>query len=221
MENAVEALKMAAAVLTFVLALGIGMSSFSQAKQTAEIVLSYVDREFSTQYVQDLGTTERIVGKETIIPTIYRAYKEYYKIYFYDTDGSPIELYTRTQNGVQTSVNYIDLTEEILGNERQADNFIMALLYGSNAELKDADGNDIDFGTFEDSLGSGNTRIDLNTRGICDTILVDGNQFLERFGVYYPSDAREGAGEDVDEEENADAQDANELKMRVISYYLQ
>ena len=38
MENAVEALKMAAAVLTFVLALGIGMSSFSQAKQTSEII---------------------------------------------------------------------------------------------------------------------------------------------------------------------------------------
>ena len=56
MENAVDALKMAAAVLTFVLALGISISSFSQARTTAQILLDYTDREYETQYAEDIGT---------------------------------------------------------------------------------------------------------------------------------------------------------------------
>ena len=67
MENAVDALKMAAAVMTFVLALGISISSFSQARTTAQILLDYTDREFDTQYAEDTGAKERIVGKETIV----------------------------------------------------------------------------------------------------------------------------------------------------------
>lgn len=221
MENAVEALKMAAAVLTFVLALGIGMSSFSQAKQTSEIILRYTDRDSNTQYTEDIGTTERIVGKETIIPTIYRAYKEYYKIYFYYNDGTPIELYTKMQNGVRVSVNYIDSTEDILGSGRQEDNFIMALLYGSQADLKDENGNPISFYDFNQSLKAGNSGMDLNNSDFRDIISNNSSRFLERFGVYYPSQAREGAGEGAEGTENVDAQTTNELKMRVISYYLQ
>lgn len=221
MENAVEALKMAAAVLTFVLALGIGMSSFSQAKQTAEIVLSYTDREFEAQYVENAGTTERIVGRETIIPAMYRAYKEYYKIYFYYSDGTPIELYTRIENGTRVSVNCIDSTNDVIGDDRQKDNFIMALLYGSAADLKDANGNHISFYDFNQSLKQGNSGMDLNNSEFRDIISNSSSRFLERFGVYYPSQAREGAGDGADGTENVDAQTTNELKMRVISYYLQ
>ena len=39
MENAADALKMAAAVLVFVLALGISISSFSQARYTADVLI--------------------------------------------------------------------------------------------------------------------------------------------------------------------------------------
>ena len=76
MENAADALKMAAAVLIFVLALGISISSFSQARYTAEILMQYADRDTVTQYVGGSANGTRIVGKETIVPTIYRAYKE-------------------------------------------------------------------------------------------------------------------------------------------------
>ena len=223
MENAVEALKMAAAVLVFVMALGISISSFSQARQTADILIRYSDREYVTQYMEDLGTANRIVGRETIIPAISRAYKEYYKIYFYDASGNPLELFTITQNGTTTSVNVIDSTDNriTLGSNRQQENFIMALLYGRQADLTDENGNVIQYDDFVRSLNTGNSRISLPNNGICGTILSSGNKFEERFGVYYPSQAVEGAGEETEGGANVDAQTTNELKMRVISYYLQ
>ena len=132
MENAADALKMAAAVLVFVLALGISISSFSQARYTADVLIQYSDRDTVTQYAEDTGLRTRIVGKETIVPTIYRAYKENYKIFFYDSAGNPIALYTKLDDtGTQIEVNSIDLEKDVIGESWQQDNFIMALLYGN------------------------------------------------------------------------------------------
>ena len=44
MENAAEALKMAGAVLLFVLALSVAIVSFGQARETADTILDYRDR---------------------------------------------------------------------------------------------------------------------------------------------------------------------------------
>lgn len=221
MENVAEALKMAGEMLLFILALGIGISSFSQARETSDALLKYTDREYVTQY-QGMGTTQRVVGEETVIPTIYRAYKERFKIYFYEADKSPLELYTITnaQTLEETSVNAIDADKPALGQDWQKDNFIMALLYGTNANLKDQYGNTISFDEFETSLNSGYSIYHLNPNGIYD-IIIKSNQFEEYFGVYYPSQAREGAGEGAEgEETNMNAQTTSEEKMRVISYYI-
>ena len=221
MENVADALKMAGEMLLFILALGIGISSFSQARETSDALLKYTDREYVTQY-QGMGTTQRVVGEETVIPTIYRAYKERFKIYFYHTDGTPLELYTITnaQTLEETSVNAIDADKPALGQDWQKDNFIMALLYGTNANLKDQYGNTISFDEFETSLNSGYSIYHLNPNGIYD-IIIKSNQFEEYFGVYYPSQAREGAGEGAEgEETNMNAQTTSEEKMRVISYYI-
>lgn len=221
MENAADALKMAAAVLVFVFALGIGISSFSQARETAQILIDYTDRETSTQYTEDIGTMERVVGKETIVPTIYRAYKENYKILFYYSDGTPIELYTKTENGVHgVIVNYIDLEKDVIGNDRQKDNFIMALLYGNKASLQRQDGTAMSFNEFSAELAQNNSRITLNSRGIYDTILEE-NTFLERFGVYYQEDIQGTADTDIDDEYYTETPDVNKTKKRVISYYMQ
>ena len=221
MENVADALKMAGEMLLFILALGIGISSFSQARETSDALLKYTDREYVTQY-QGMGTTQRVVGEETVIPTIYRAYKERFKIYFYEADKSPLELYTITnaQTLEETSVNAIDADKPALGQDWQKDNFIMALLYGTNANLKDQYGNTISFDEFETSLNSGYSIYHLNPNGIYD-IIIKSNQFEEYFGVYYPSQAREGAGEGAEgEETNMNAQTTSEEKMRVISYYI-
>ena len=220
MENAVEALKMAAAVMTFVLALGISISSFSQARETSEALLAYTDRETVTQYVEDSGNKERVVGKETIVPTIYRAYKENYKILFYNSDGTPIELYTKTENGVHgVVVNYIDLEKDVIGDDWQKDNFIMALLYGNKANLKRQDGTTMTFSQFSAELAQNNSRITLKSQGIYDTILKE-NTFLERFGVYYQEDLSTiNTDTDISEEyEESETQDENKKKKRVISY---
>lgn len=52
MENVADALKMAADFLVFITALAIGITSFSQARSTAQILLNYTDREYETQYVE-------------------------------------------------------------------------------------------------------------------------------------------------------------------------
>lgn len=220
MENIADALKMAVAVLIFVIALGISISSFSQAKQTAQTLLDYTDREYDMQYISNVTNTERVVGIETIIPTIYRAYKENYKVFFYNSDGQPLKLYSKRENGIMVDINYIDLEQETVGSDRNKDNFIMALLYGNKAKLKADDGTDIDFYEFVEELRRNNSGISLNTNGIYDTIKE--NKFVEKFGVYYQEDLKNeddnNSGEDT---ENIKTPDVNKTKKRVISYYKQ
>lgn len=83
MENATDALHMAAAVLIFVLALSLSINAFGEVRQTAQTIIQYKDREYDYSYVEaNDNKTERIVGLESIVPTIYKAYKENYKIIF-------------------------------------------------------------------------------------------------------------------------------------------
>ena len=70
MENAADALKMAAAVLIFVVALSISINAFGQVRLASRTILEYNDKEYNYTYVEDNGTTKRIVGIESIIPTI-------------------------------------------------------------------------------------------------------------------------------------------------------
>ena len=74
MENAADALKMAAAVLLFVLAISVAIYSFGQVRETADVILDYRDRETvyidGDYYYKGTETEERQVGVDTIIPTI-------------------------------------------------------------------------------------------------------------------------------------------------------
>ena len=86
MENASEALIMAFGVLVFVLALTVAINSFSEAKSASDMVLYTADE---TSYFEYQGATgkasqNRIVGLETIIPTLYKYYKENYTVLFRD-----------------------------------------------------------------------------------------------------------------------------------------
>ena len=116
------------------------------------------------------------------------------------------------------------MEREVLGNNRQQDNFIMALLYGTNANLQTADGTPISWSNFTSELAMNNSRITLNSQGIYDTIL-EGNTFEERFGVYYQEDLLpENYDPDTDigdEYDTEETPDANKTKKRVISYYMQ
>lgn len=196
MENATDALKMAAAVLIFVLALSISINAFGEARRASQVILDYRDREYDYTYITS-GTTQRQVGLETIIPSIYKAYKENYKIIFdmqniNDKDG----LYSKkNENGDYDEINYIDLEKEVLGSDKQKEEFIKAIIYGKkniSAEYKKE---------FSD-LG-----INLKDEGIYDRI--KGKKVTEKLGVYYQEDMQTGG---------SNTPDANKTKKRVITY---
>lgn len=95
MENAVDALKMAFAVMVFVMALSLAIYMFSQARETADIVLHSSDVTQYMSYEQvATGSEKRIVGLESIVPTLYKYYKENYTVIFRNSNGTALELYT-------------------------------------------------------------------------------------------------------------------------------
>ena len=114
MENAVDALKMAFGVLVFVIAFTIIMTMFTRARETSDLVLQSSDvTEYMTYTEQDdilsgvtLTGEERIVGLETIIPTLYKYYKENYTVVFLQQDGRPLELYETKTRPSQWSTGY-------------------------------------------------------------------------------------------------------------------
>lgn len=137
MENAVEALKTAAAVLIFVIAITISFTMFSKAKTSADdILLSQDTQEYldaaeledklyvSSAAIQS-GTSSitqennatmttkgyRIVEKEDVISTLYRYNLEKYGVTISDKEGNIIARYdSNTENLVR---QYYNLSEEI------------------------------------------------------------------------------------------------------------
>ena len=133
MENIAEALKMAFAIIMFVLALGLSISSFSQARETIDSIITLRDRETSYTYVEASSAENRIVSAETIVPTLYKAYKENFEIRFYSQDGSALELYeSKDPNGVTSSIHIIDLEKEQHANLESAIAQLDELLAGDD-----------------------------------------------------------------------------------------
>lgn len=112
MENAVDALKMAGSVFLFLFALSIAMLTFSQARETINILLQNTDKSGFTD--EHIGTRDRVentfyytndttiekeryVGLETIIPTAYRAAIESFRIDFIFPDDD-VYLYMNYNN---------------------------------------------------------------------------------------------------------------------------
>lgn len=95
MENAVDALKIAFGVFVFTMAISITMYMFNMAKETSDVVLQSSDVTALMEYVEtsDMIGEERIVGLETIIPTLYKYFKENYTVIFLESNGKPMELY--------------------------------------------------------------------------------------------------------------------------------
>lgn len=125
MENAVEAFMLAFAVAVLIIALSVTLFMFSKARQTSDLMLHLTDPTEYYSYVESNGIEvdnlgNRIVGMETVIPTLYRYSKEDIKITFkkgtvqYDADGNisdvqitgPIEMYKTETDTEQWSSGY-------------------------------------------------------------------------------------------------------------------
>lgn len=92
MENAADALLMAFAILIFIIALSVSLTTLAQAKSTADIVLFYSDRENFQPMVQNDSENYkdggRNVGLDTVIATIYRCAKEKFSVKIIDGNNT-------------------------------------------------------------------------------------------------------------------------------------
>ena len=137
MENVADALKIAFAVMMFVIALTLSISSFSQATRTVDVITASRDREAQYTYVTPSSNLSRTVGIETVITSMYRAYRENIEIYFFESDGTtPLGLYYKTnnqgenikENNELVKVNYIDSELESFGSPKEAIDHLDTLL---------------------------------------------------------------------------------------------
>lgn len=115
MEDVVDALKLAAWVFIFVLALSIVFMMFSQAREVSDIVLKYSDNTYFASYTDAYSEDNgRTVGIETVIPTLYRYYKEKYSVDINNESGETLqkfdeEIERMVYGRVSGYQNYIDL----------------------------------------------------------------------------------------------------------------
>lgn len=87
-DNASQALYMAFGVMMLVIALTVAISIFSLARQTSDIVIQTADEtsyyDYETYSKNGTAGENRIVGMETVIPTLYKYIQENYSVIFLD-----------------------------------------------------------------------------------------------------------------------------------------
>lgn len=98
MDDAVQALIMAFSVLVFVIALSVSMMLIGQARNTSDILTQYSDLTAFYDNIQldnseGVEETERIVGLDTVVPTLYRYYKENFCVKIYDVDNTLLQIF--------------------------------------------------------------------------------------------------------------------------------
>ena len=201
MENAADALKMAAAVLLFVLAISIAIFYFGQVRQASDTILNYKDREAKYVYYEtETGKYERNVNLETIIPSIFRSYLENYKIVFEDLDRPIYKIKNKDGNLIEKRTLDLETNQNteyqnvVLANNEQKAEFIRGILYN-------------DFITNQSDFEK---KFHVSLEG-CETLynqLTKCSKITEYLGVYYQND-------------NPNEPDVNKTEKRVITYKVQ
>ena len=142
MENAVDSLKIAFGVLIFTVALSISISTFSNARRAIDGITTIKDKTQEYVYLEPSTTSNRDVGIETIIPALYKAYSENYRVEFWVKDSAGAEkkliLYSRRNVEARENweeVNYIDLIDENFGSESLAIDHLNALLTNGHTKF--------------------------------------------------------------------------------------
>ena len=214
MENAAEALKIAFAILMFVAALSLSISSFTSAKTAIDNIITMRDKTQKYMYVTPAKSSNRTVGIETVIPTMYKAYQENFRVVFMQKDGEelkelPIYYYTDIHNskvydsekGEYRTVNYVDLENERLAGKTEAIKHLDILLEARKANNKNDNKYYEQF--MEDKIS-----------GLYE--YLKDKKFEEVLGEYYQEDLEAAQKGTV-----SDALDINKTKKRVVTYILQ
>lgn len=198
MENAVDALKIAFAIMMFVMALSLSIFSLSKANSAVTAIISLNDRETDYNYAEPNPTNTRTVGVETIVPTMYKAYKENFQIYLLDKNKQPLIIYYATdiegkrkkdEDGYDIGINYID-GSEVFGSAKEAEEHLNAILGNPNNVTNEIYKNQLN-AAYTDGL----------------YIYLAEHKFTEQIGEYYQNDSE-------------NTPEVNKTKTRVITYTL-
>lgn len=223
MENVAGALKMAFGFLVFVIAISLSISTFSNARQTIDSIISYRDKTQDYVYVTKANENNRTVGIESIIPAMYKAYSENYRIEFYikhsqDGQEEKLILYkTRDTQYTQewTNINYIDLEDEKFANENEAIEHLNTLLTNGKYTFTNIQGAKVTktIASYKKVSSLGRTLYE-ETTDITNGLYnyFENKNFEERLGEYYQED--KSAGKESEELE------INKTKKRVITYVM-
>lgn len=162
MENAVQALKTAAAVLIFVIAITVSFTMFSKAKVTADAVIKIQDKQkylesaevdngilytssTAIQSQNEQGESNingmtidgyRIVGLEDVISTLYRYSVEKYGVTIVQQDGTIISRFdSNTENIVR---QYYSVDKNVLKKyeDKLSSNLTVTINKGKSSQLK-------------------------------------------------------------------------------------
>ena len=203
MENAVRALEYAFAVLIFIIGLSASIYLLSEVKTTSDIVFSqvdtqqyYVDAEMPEDELTDNGNIKyngRIVNVETIVPTLYRYYKENYIVEFYDLQGNNIIKFDLSQ---ETTTRQLWTANPEADAKKRLDIFLNGGTSGVINSQTYNIADDIAFVKDE----NGKEIMDLNTKG---SIVRDGlynyckdKRFSEEY-AYVPEISEQTIDEDI------------------------
>lgn len=144
MENALDALKIAAGVLMFVLALTISISCFTQANESVTAIVNMQDRDVKIAYdnIKRSNGLSRTVGVETIVPAMYKAYDENIEIYFKKSNGDSLPIYYKTdsngekiidkETNLPIIVDYVNLAKEVYADNETKIKHLDMILAGKN-----------------------------------------------------------------------------------------
>lgn len=198
MENVTDALYMGFAALAFVLALSISISAFNRVTEVSQFMIDTRDRETSYTYVKyqdevdENGKikTDRIVGAETIVPTLYRAFDENYIVRFLESNGTPMNILKITKNGETFDTNEIRKQDITTGSLKESNEFFENLLNGNLNSNPKFIGKKIQL---------------LHNGGFYD--IINKSKWKETLGIYYYDDLQENSIDDI-----------NKTAIRVITY---
>lgn len=103
MENASDALKMAFAIMVFMLGISILFSLVSSIKQTADQVLYYSDNKNFYIWESGTGKSGRIVEEKEVIASLYEKNESVEEIYIYKDNKQVYPYYS-----IETLANFVN-----------------------------------------------------------------------------------------------------------------
>ena len=166
MENSLEALKMAFGMMVFVIALSVAMYLITMASSTSQVLLYSADKTnyYDNIEVRNADVTNRKVNVETIIPTLYRYFKENFAVQIYDKSGNLTQIFDVNIEGKVRRAAGTNSSART--NEQEA----LLSLYGVSSSLGQTNPYLFEAPWIGNTSKDIKTRVDLYVKGECGYI---------------------------------------------------